>query len=323
MGFDGLLKIGEINLPRQLAYWLMTRIDPFNCALTSRDGRVFRLSQNQVHWVLGIPDGGLLVPTYQTLDREKLERVKSIIDRYGKTWKTKSNRIGREFKTVFLLLALERVKSIIDRYANLVTSLTCDAKAAEYEWCSLVLKKLMDSVAMFARRFYSCGYASGCAGCLIYIVVMYLDRLDRHPVHWGYFPRLEVWKMEEIRIAVVEDRFPNGGDFGKLGTLDVAYGEFHPTKARDTNGPEGFKKFQIGVTTSVCYRSNGTRKTTSKTKRPRRTNVQNLSTQIDCIYRDECKREKASSFPGEENMAVMNSYDVSSFKIDMLKRYLK
>ncbi|XP_021740751.1 uncharacterized protein LOC110707037 isoform X1 [Chenopodium quinoa] len=201
MGFDGLLKIGEINLPRQLAYWLMTRIDPFNCTLTSREGRVFKLSQNQVHWVLGIPNGGLPVPTYETMGSEMFERVKSIMDRYGKTWKTKSSTTGREyifegiqvnadliarvegqweddqaeeFKTVFLLLALEMLlcpNQSSRLAADLVPSLTCASKAAQYDWCSLVLKKLMNSVAMFARRFYSSGYASGCAGCLIYIVV--------------------------------------------------------------------------------------------------------------------------------------------------------
>lgn len=87
---------------------------------------------------------------------------------------------------------------------DLVPSLTCAARAA-------------DGLAMFARRFYSVGFASGCAGCLIFIVVLYLDRLNRHPVHWGYFPRLEVWNMEEIRMAISEDRLRMGVTLGSLG----------------------------------------------------------------------------------------------------------
>ncbi|XP_021761349.1 uncharacterized protein LOC110726193 isoform X2 [Chenopodium quinoa] len=132
--------------------------------------------------------------------------------------------------------------------ADLVPALMCASRAAEYDWCSLVLKKLMESVAMFARRFYASGVASGCAGCLILIVVMYLDRLNRHPVQWGYFPRMEVWNMEEIRMAIREDRFLDGGDFGQLG------------EARDTNGPDGTSKVERLGSGSVCYRTTGARK---------------------------------------------------------------
>ncbi|XP_021754834.1 uncharacterized protein LOC110720139 isoform X1 [Chenopodium quinoa] len=269
MGFGGLLKIGSyLNLPKQLSYWLMTRIDPFNCTLTCRDGRVFRLSQNQVHWVLGIPNGGIPVPTYKTLGSDMLKELKGVMASYGKSWNTKSIKTGREyvfegipvnceliarmegkweehqedeFKTLFLLLSLQMLLCPTQSSrlaADVIPALTCARKAAEYDWCSLVLKNLRDSVAMFARRFYSTGFASGCGGCLIFLVVIYLDRLDRHLVQWGYYPRLEVWNMDEIRMAVREDRI-QGGDFGQLGMLDVAYDETHPTEARDTNGPHG------------------------------------------------------------------------------------
>uniref|UniRef100_A0A803MI35 Uncharacterized protein n=1 Tax=Chenopodium quinoa TaxID=63459 RepID=A0A803MI35_CHEQI len=95
--------------------------------------------------------------------------------------------------------------------------------------------------------------------------VLYLDRLNRHPVHWGYFPRLEVWNMEEIRLAISEDRIPNGGDFGQLGTLDVAYGETHPTEARVSNGPGGSTERSCCV--SVCFRSKTTRMRKPKLKK--------------------------------------------------------
>lgn len=75
----------------------MTRIAPFNCTVIASDGRVYRLSQNQVHWVLGIPNGGLLVPTYQTMDNDTLQKVNRIMERYGKTWNSKCSRTGREY----------------------------------------------------------------------------------------------------------------------------------------------------------------------------------------------------------------------------------
>ncbi|XP_021744634.1 uncharacterized protein LOC110710616 [Chenopodium quinoa] len=120
---------------------------------------------------------------------------------------------------------------------DLVPALSCAMVAAEYDWCTLVLSKLLSSVRSFARRFYSCGNAGGCGGCILFAVIFYLDRLDREAVQWGVFPRLKVWTMKEITIASKEDRSPNGGDYGCLGTLDVAYGEVHPRQARDTNGP--------------------------------------------------------------------------------------
>ncbi|XP_021735198.1 uncharacterized protein LOC110701900 [Chenopodium quinoa] len=269
MGFGGLLHFaGDMHLPRQLSYWLMSCIDPLNYTLRCADGRVFALSKNQVHWVLGIPNRGMCVPCYKSLPFARKGKVHEIMGRYGKAWSSKSNKTGRqyksegipvdrklmervegywgeedgdEFKMLFLLLSLEMLlcPTQSSRLASdLVPCLTCASEASEYDWCSLVLKKLMDSVATFARRFYASGYASGCGGCLIFAVVFYLDRLERQPVSWGLFPRIQAWTMDEIRCAVKEDRMPEGGDFGVFGSLDVAYGESHPLLARDTQGPD-------------------------------------------------------------------------------------
>lgn len=164
-----------------------------------------------------------------------LGQVNKIMSKYGKSWDTKSKKIGRkcisegipvnsklmerveglweetesvEFKTLFLLLSLEVLLCPTQSSrlaADLVPSLICASNAADFDWCSLVLKNLMDNVRTFGRRFYSSGYASGCGGCLIFVVVMYLDRLDRLPVDWGVFPRIEAWNMVEIRKAIKED----------------------------------------------------------------------------------------------------------------------
>ncbi|XP_021759305.1 uncharacterized protein LOC110724206 [Chenopodium quinoa] len=245
----------------------MTRIDTLNSNLRGVDGRLFNISKNQVHWVLGIPNRGFVVPTYKSLSQEGKLKIIDIMGRYGKSWNSKSTKTSRhyktegihvnrqlmdgveghwqeheedEFKMLFLLLSLEMLlcPTQSSRLASdLVPSLTCAPRAVEYDWCCLVLKKLMDSVAAFSRRYYSSGFASGCGGCLIFVVVMYLDHLNRKPVEWGVFTRLEVWNMNQIRRAIKDDRKPDGGDFGQLGTLDVAYGERHPRLARDTDGP--------------------------------------------------------------------------------------
>ncbi|XP_021736783.1 uncharacterized protein LOC110703306 [Chenopodium quinoa] len=196
------------------------------------------------------------------------DKVISIQEKYGQPSKTRSKKFaGRvytsigipvnskimervegkweaheeeEFKTLFLLLSLEMVlcPTQSPRLAcDLFPALTCAMNASCYNWCELVLNKLMESVASFARRFYSTGVAGGCGGCTIFVVVFYLDKLNQFPVQWGEFPRVKVWNMNKIGVAVKRDRFASGGDYGKLGSLDVAYGENHPKDARDSNGP--------------------------------------------------------------------------------------
>ncbi|XP_021723578.1 uncharacterized protein LOC110690964 [Chenopodium quinoa] len=144
-----------------------------------------------------------------------------------------------EFKTLFLIVALEMVLCPTQSprlAANLLPSLSCAMDAVEYGWCGLVLSKFMDSVSSFARRFYANGFAGGCGGCTILAVIFYLDRLDRDPVQWDAFPKIKVWDMQQIGIASKLDKLCTG-DFGKLGSLDVAYGERHPREARDTEVP--------------------------------------------------------------------------------------
>ncbi|XP_021727192.1 uncharacterized protein LOC110694316 isoform X2 [Chenopodium quinoa] len=70
------------------------------------------------------------------------------------------------------------------------------------------------------------------SSCRIY----YLDRLNRDLIQWGVYPRIKVWNMKQIWKAGKCDRLRTG-DYGCLGVLDVAYGEYHPREARDTEGP--------------------------------------------------------------------------------------
>ena len=138
MGLGGLLKVPtDIHLPRQMGYWLMSRIDPLNKLLVAPDGKQFRLSANQVHWVLGIPNGGLTVPTGKSMSGDLQKKVNEIQQKYGQSSKTRSRKDGgrvytsvgipvnsrlmerlegewdvdeeEEFKTIFLLISLEMV----------------------------------------------------------------------------------------------------------------------------------------------------------------------------------------------------------------------
>ncbi|XP_021736115.1 uncharacterized protein LOC110702670 isoform X2 [Chenopodium quinoa] len=145
-----------------------------------------------------------------------------------------------EFKTLFLLVSLDLVlcPTQSPRLAvDLIPALTCAMNCASYGWCGLVIDSLMEPVSSFACRFYGSGFAIGCGGCSIFVVLFYLDRLNRNPIDWGVFPRIKVCSMKLIRSACKTDRTTPNGDYGKLGMLDVAYGEHHPRCARDIEAP--------------------------------------------------------------------------------------
>ncbi|XP_021714845.1 uncharacterized protein LOC110682806 [Chenopodium quinoa] len=194
MGFGGLLHLAALGmqLPRQLAYWLLTRVDPVSKTLISPDGKEFSLSPNQVYWVLGIPNGGKPVPTKKNMTSEIKDRVDALLREYGSSWETRCSRYeGRvyiskgisvnhmvmerlegewndgeeaEFKTLFLLLSLHMVLCPTQSpriSADLVPALTYAQECIDFDWCGLVVSKLLCSVATFARTFYDNGYARG------------------------------------------------------------------------------------------------------------------------------------------------------------------
>ncbi|XP_021764218.1 uncharacterized protein LOC110728855 [Chenopodium quinoa] len=279
MGFGSLLHLAlDMHLPRQLAYWVMTRMDPISKILRSTNGVEFRFLKNQVRWVLGIPMGPRFVPCTKTMTARDHEKVQRIFLKYGKSWESKKsvgqsgqvytsvgiplssdmmNRLEgyfdageeEEFKTLFLIISLEMVlcPTQIPRLASdLLPAVSCAMEATEFDWCSLVLSKLLESLQKFARRFHANGFASGCGGCAIFAVIFYLDRLDRDPIEWDVFPGIKVWTMQQIGKAAKSDKLLSD-DYGKLGLLDVAYGEHHPRDARDSVGP-----LQAGVNNVRC-----------------------------------------------------------------------
>uniref|UniRef100_A0A803MUE1 Uncharacterized protein n=2 Tax=Chenopodium quinoa TaxID=63459 RepID=A0A803MUE1_CHEQI len=120
------------------------------------------------------------------------------------------------------------------------------------------------SVTSFAKRFDAKGNGGGSGGCLLFIVVLYLDRLNRDPLRWGAFPRLIVWGKHELALAARADCVNNAPDFGKLGMLDVAYGETHPLEARDTDGPLALNTKEVDELPDMKYSPKPRRRRASK-----------------------------------------------------------
>lgn len=79
-----------------------------------------------------------------------------------------------EFKMLFLLVALDMVlcPTHCSRFPKeLLPALACASSPRKFNWCPLVLERLMASAKPFGDRFYSEGFAGGCGGCTLFVVV--------------------------------------------------------------------------------------------------------------------------------------------------------
>lgn len=115
MSFAGLYALVDRQLPRELCYWLATRVDVNSRSMVTIDGKEFGFSPIQVHWVLGIPMGKKPVPKKAT---EKMSFMLDCVrNRYNKTTPSLVEGIPRQslveavegpldFKIAFLLLAI-------------------------------------------------------------------------------------------------------------------------------------------------------------------------------------------------------------------------
>ncbi|KAL2920828.1 Luminal-binding protein 1 [Bienertia sinuspersici] len=239
IGFDGLFSLIGKGLTRNLCYWLMTRVDVPNRIFISVDGKEFPLTKVQVHWVMRLPIGPNVLPEGDEKGSLKGDAPSGAagISRKNVVDVLLSNDVTeKDFKECFVMLALMDVlcPTTCHRMSSKLLPYVCYAvRARQYDWCSLVLEHLFHSIQNFAKRFYPYGYAKGCGGCTIFLAVLYLDKLKRQPTQWGVFPRLKAWSKKEMNKARACDEL-SSGDYGKLGVVDVAYGENHLLDCRDS-----------------------------------------------------------------------------------------
>lgn len=194
MGFYDLLWLVDKKLPRQLCYWLMTKLDPVKKRLVFSEDKIFPLNKNQVKWVLGIPAGPNRVPTsIATMTPAMKEQVAKFgkkyvvisketrtkyLDREGMMKVLESEDIREdqedEFKEAFLAVVLTDVlcPTTAPRMSSeLLPALTVASTSSSYDWCSYVLDKLFASCYSFASKFYATGLGIGCGGCTYFLAV--------------------------------------------------------------------------------------------------------------------------------------------------------
>uniref|UniRef100_A0A803LY85 Uncharacterized protein n=1 Tax=Chenopodium quinoa TaxID=63459 RepID=A0A803LY85_CHEQI len=198
MGFGGLFYLKW--LPRQLAFWLCTRVDVSKRCLLTLDGQLFPLDPIQVHCVLGLPYGPRVVPK-KVVDQELED---TLWNTYSTTTRCETRGITRktlveylegpcvdedEFKKVFLMYVL-----------NVLCSSTCHRikkqflhgvsvadNAPLYNWCEFVLDELMKALVQFSKRIYGddLNFNASSGGCTLFLSCVNVKYRWDHPLKAG------------------------------------------------------------------------------------------------------------------------------------------
>lgn len=196
MGFHGLLYLQGKTLPRGLCYWLLSKVDPIKRVFMGSPNCEYELDKSQVSWVFGIPHGPESVPQGNRRG-EYSAYVDEFYGKFGVVSETEKGKryvcldkvveavkrdcdedYEKDFKEAFLALALAYVlcpttcSSRLD--TDLIPSVSVALAAKKYDWCSLVLDKLMFHTKRFAEKFYKEGYAKCCGGCTYFLAVGHL-----------------------------------------------------------------------------------------------------------------------------------------------------
>ncbi|XP_021722345.1 uncharacterized protein LOC110689827 [Chenopodium quinoa] len=266
MGFGGLLELKLNYLPRQLCYWIMSRIQSCG-SIEFGDEQVMMLAPIQLQCILGLPMEEKVVPLKVDRDDrvmvkkldgiirdyraggkngDQLSLVKAIgvvtkgLDKDGNELPLANDAEKMQFRNAFLIVVLGALLCPTTKWGllakKLTPAITVARHSAKYDWCTMVYNWLIDCVKVFADKFDENGFAAGCGGCSLFVLVFYLDHLHRPPVRWGVLPRIKVWTAVEVTRATKEDKRRTSDDYGKLMCAPVAYGEEdHPYAVRDSS----------------------------------------------------------------------------------------
>ncbi|CAM0956192.1 unnamed protein product [Alopecurus aequalis] len=215
-GFGGLLRIQCPWLPARLCAWLIRRYDPGSCKLVIPGRGRIPVTVDSVHRVLGIPNSGRDV-VYKmdeksikfVLDKHGVERPPSVMSLVKSIKLMKS--ADEHFLRTFMMLVLS---SFLCPNTSLKVSPRCFhslvdmGSIRELNWCKFVVEQLENCISSYGKK-------NSVGGCLIYLVILYLDSLDIQGLGIpDGTPRICAWDKKLMAKAIVMDE-KNNGSFGK------------------------------------------------------------------------------------------------------------
>ncbi|XP_056698326.1 uncharacterized protein [Spinacia oleracea] len=262
MGFGGILDLKISKLPRQLCYWLMSRLDGGNSYLVGGDGHVLPITASHWEYVFGFQNSGLPVPVKESdlppgtlkamalkygekntstskstiIIAKSVKELAGPVDGEGKIKPLANQRDRASFMENFMIVLLGQILCPSTDGGNmslkLLGAVSVAKNASLYNWCEFCHTWLLDYGDACQRKIDHQGYAAGTGGCVLFLLIFYLDHLCRHPVRWDEFPRIKAWTQEEVDEAKNRDRKASE-DYGRITTVDVVYGDPHPLYGRE------------------------------------------------------------------------------------------
>ncbi|XP_056689511.1 uncharacterized protein [Spinacia oleracea] len=262
MGFGGMLDLKISKLPRQLCYWLMSRLDGGNSYLVGGDGHVLPITASHWEYVFGFQNSGLPVPVKESdlppgtlkamalkygekntstskstiIIAKSVKELAGPVDGEGKIKPLANQRDRASFMENFMIVLLGQILCPSTDGGNmslkLLGAVSVAKNASLYNCCEFCHTWLLDYGDACQRKIDHQGYAAGTGGCVLFLLIFYLDHLCRHPVRWDEFPRIKVWTQEEVDEAKNRDRKASE-DYGRITTVDVVYGDPHPLYGRE------------------------------------------------------------------------------------------
>lgn len=212
MGFSGLLEMKLGKLDRRFCYWLMTRVDAEG-HVEFGDGNVFRFTPQHVQSIFGLPMGTKDVPAPVAIDWKDQQMVRPAIElfkMYGtgvadpskdmvllakvaKVVEGEKDSAGEviplstpgeklAFRNAFLAVVVGHLLCPTAMCTNLSHKLmavvSLGGVAEEYDWCTWTYNRLMERVEVFLKSFYDDGYARGCGGCVVALMVRFVSHFN-------------------------------------------------------------------------------------------------------------------------------------------------
>ncbi|KAG2580081.1 hypothetical protein PVAP13_6NG254774 [Panicum virgatum] len=230
VGMGGMLEVPKIMLiDRQFSFWLLTRVSPATLSLQLGNGVPISLDAESVELVLGVRSYGNEVPrATKKIDRNleiQLARVLQlpegtrhittadlslILERDMPLNPTEADK--DMFRAAVALFCFTHLLSPHDRGAIIPREIMYCALYPQtlrfYNWAQFILEVIRDSAEKLHEDLHSEHKTLLLGGCLLYLQVYYLDRIDfgNNNVQSNGYPRIAHYSKEKIRQLIDLDK---------------------------------------------------------------------------------------------------------------------
>ncbi|CAN6332736.1 unnamed protein product [Urochloa humidicola] len=247
IGFGGLLNLHpQVKFPRLLVLWLLRNMDTATGMISLPSGEKLTLTEQDVQIVLGIPQSARNVSccyTLSSLDEYRLRHILMLKPGEDLTLELIESILLHHYGEKMTIRETEAFKAAVVLYADayfmapkgtkvrlnqeIFKNLTNTSSIQDLNWCGYVLEILLQSADRVQKSILSCNKSATLDGCLLFLVVFYLDNVDFGPLNLSHtlLPRIVDYPHVLVKILVRSDQQP------KMASCTPEYGHNKLRKA--------------------------------------------------------------------------------------------